>query len=89
MPLYREFLLLLLPAQILYVNLATDGIPKLALGLSPPDIDPIKRPPRNPKESIFSKDVKAFPHDNAYYNLIVFASLELIRVAVHRKASTP
>lgn len=60
LPLYREFLLLLLPAQILYVNLATDGLPALALEPSPPDPDLMKRPPRNPKESIFSKDVRAF-----------------------------
>ncbi len=48
----------LLPAQILYINLVTDGLPAIALGLSPPDADIMKRPPRNPRESIFSKDVK-------------------------------
>ncbi|MGB9627149.1 MAG: cation-translocating P-type ATPase [Thermodesulfobacteriota bacterium] len=50
----------LLPAAILYINLATDGLPALALGLSPPDPDIMKRPPRDPKESIFSWDVKSF-----------------------------
>ncbi len=48
----------LLPAAILYVNLATDGLPALALGLSPPDRDIMLRPPRNPSESVFSKDVR-------------------------------
>jgi len=48
----------LLPAQILWVNLVTDGAPALALGVSPPDPDIMKRPPRNPKESLFSKEVK-------------------------------
>ena len=52
-------LLPLLPAAILYINLATDGLPALALGLSPPDRDIMRRPPRNPSESIFSRDVRA------------------------------
>ncbi len=50
----------LLPAAILYMNLATDGLPALALGVSPPDPDLMKRPPRDPKESVFSWDVRAF-----------------------------
>jgi Ca2+-transporting ATPase len=50
----------LLPAAILYMNLATDGLPALALGLAPPDPDLMQRPPRNPKESVFSWDVRAF-----------------------------
>jgi len=49
----------LLPAAILYINLATDGLPALALGLAPPDPDIMQRPPRDPKESVFSRDVRA------------------------------
>ncbi|MEM3004084.1 MAG: cation-translocating P-type ATPase [Candidatus Bathyarchaeia archaeon] len=48
----------LLPAQILWVNLVTDGAPALALGISPPDPDVMKRPPRNPKETLLDKEVK-------------------------------
>lgn len=48
----------LLPAAILYINLATDGPPALALGVAPPDPDIMQRPPRNPKESVFSSDVR-------------------------------
>jgi Ca2+-transporting ATPase len=51
-------LLPLLPAAILYINLATDGLPALALGLSPPDRDIMQRAPRDPKESVFSRDVR-------------------------------
>jgi Ca2+-transporting ATPase len=50
----------LLPAAILYMNLATDGLPALALGISPPDPDIMQRPPRDPRESVFSRDVRAF-----------------------------
>ena len=49
-----------LPAAILYINLATDGLPALALGLAPPDPDIMQRAPRDPKESVFTWDVKAF-----------------------------
>ena len=50
----------LLPAAILYLNLATDGLPALALGVAPPDPDIMQRPPRDPQESVFSWDVRAF-----------------------------
>ncbi len=50
----------LLPASILFMNLVTDGLPALALGIAPPDPDIMKRPPRDPRESVFSWDVRSF-----------------------------
>jgi Ca2+-transporting ATPase len=48
----------LLPAAILYINLASDGLPALALGIAPPDKDIMQRPPRDPNESVFSFEVR-------------------------------
>jgi Ca2+-transporting ATPase len=43
--------------QILYVNLATDGLPALALAVDPPEDDIMRLPPRNPRSGIFSPSV--------------------------------
>jgi P-type Ca2+ transporter type 2C len=49
------FPLPLLPVQILWVNLVTDGLPAMALGVDPKEPDIMNRPPRNPSESVFSR----------------------------------
>jgi Ca2+-transporting ATPase len=43
--------------QILYVNLATDGLPALALAVDPPEKDLMRRRPRNPRTGIFTRPV--------------------------------
>jgi Ca2+-transporting ATPase len=43
--------------QILYVNLATDGLPALALSVDPPEPDLMDRPPRDPRRGVFTRPV--------------------------------
>jgi len=49
----------LVAVQLLWVNLTTDGLPALALGIDPSDPDIMNRPPRNPRESIFTRPTKS------------------------------
>lgn len=46
--------IILLPVQILLVNLVTDGLPAVALGMEPPENDIMNRPPRKSDEGFFS-----------------------------------
>ncbi|MBM3300539.1 MAG: cation-transporting P-type ATPase, partial [Deltaproteobacteria bacterium] len=45
----------LLPLQILWMNLVTDGLPALALGVEPAERNVMRRPPHSPRESIFGR----------------------------------
>lgn len=45
----------LTPIQILFVNLATDGLPAIALGVDPPDKDIMRQSPREKDEGIFAR----------------------------------
>ena len=45
----------LLPLQILWINLVTDGLPGLALTVEPAEQDTMRRPPFHPRESIFGR----------------------------------
>jgi Ca2+-transporting ATPase len=50
----------LLPLQILWMNLVTDGLPALALGVEPAEENIMKRPPFSSEESIFGRGLVWF-----------------------------
>ncbi|MBM7692329.1 Ca2+-transporting ATPase [Peribacillus deserti] len=45
----------LIPVQILWVNLVTDGLPAMALGLDQPEENVMQRKPRLPNEGVFAR----------------------------------
>jgi Ca2+-transporting ATPase len=47
----------LLAIQILFINLVTDGLPALALGMDPMEPDVMKRKPRDPQEGVITRQV--------------------------------
>ena len=59
-PYANDAAIALTAVQILWINLVTDGLPAIALGVDPGDPDLMERKPRHPKESIFTRDVKVY-----------------------------
>jgi P-type Ca2+ transporter type 2C len=45
------------PIQLLWLNLVTDGLPALALGMEAAEPDVMRRPPRDPAEPVLSRDL--------------------------------
>ncbi len=45
----------LVPVQLLWLNLVTDALPALALGMEPVERDVMSRPPRDPQENLFNQ----------------------------------
>lgn len=71
----------LLPIQILFVNLVTDGLPGLALGMEPYEKNIMKRPPRSPKEGILDDGLGL--HCLWVGLLIAFCTLSSMAYAIH------
>ena len=69
-----NFIIPLLPLQILWINLVTDGLPALALGVDPINNDIMHKKPRNPKENIISKNMIF----NVLFTGLIFALTTLI-----------
>ncbi|MBN1928624.1 MAG: cation-translocating P-type ATPase [Chlorobiaceae bacterium] len=61
--------------QILYVNLATDGLPALALAVDPAAPDIMKRPPNDQKRGIFTRSVMALMLAGGIWSTIVNLAL--------------
>lgn len=61
--------------QILYVNLATDGLPALALAVDPPDGDLMRRHPRDPRAGVFTRPVVLLVLIGGIWSAVVNVSL--------------
>ena len=61
--------------QILYVNLATDGLPALALAVDPPEKDLMHRRPRNPRAGIFTRPLLVLLLTGGLWSAIINVSL--------------
>ena len=88
----------LLAVQLLWVNLVTDSLPAIALGLEPPEKDIMERPPRDSKKSIFADGlfgkiiaegfmiglltIIAFTIGNKYYGLEVGRTMAFLSLGM-------
>jgi Ca2+-transporting ATPase len=70
--------------QILYVNLATDGLPALALAVDPPERGLMRRRPRRRGEGIFTKRVVALIVSGGAWSALVTLSLFSWAVSTER-----
>jgi Ca2+-transporting ATPase len=60
-----------LPIQILWINLVTDGLPAMALGLEPPEPGIMRRQPRPRTEDIFARGLGAMIFKRGIYIALV------------------
>ena len=72
----------LLPIHLLWINLVTDSLPALALGVEPPENDIMRRPPRRRHESLFADGMGI----GAVWQGAMFGILTLIAFAIGNAA---
>ncbi|MFC4320240.1 calcium-translocating P-type ATPase, SERCA-type [Litchfieldia salsa] len=72
----------LVPIQILWVNLVTDGLPAMALGLDQAEDNVMKRNPRSPKEGVFARGLGWKVISRGF--LIGIATLIAFMIVYHR-----
>ena len=72
----------LLPIHLLWINLVTDSLPALALGVEAPEQDVMHRPPRRRNESLFASGVGI----NAVWQGVMFGVLTLIAYAIGKRS---
>ncbi|MCD8489775.1 MAG: cation-transporting P-type ATPase [Desertifilum sp.] len=68
----------LTPLQILWMNLVTDGLPALALAVEPAEPNVMKRPPYDPRESIFSRGLGSYMVRFG----IIFAAVTIVMMGI-------
>ncbi len=67
--------------QILFINLATDGLPALALAVDPHEEDLMRRKPRDPRRGIFTRPVVALMLAGGLWSALV--NLTMFRWALN------
>ena len=67
--------LILTAVQILYVNLATDGLPALALAVDPPEPDLMTRKPRDPRVGVFTRPLVVLLLSGGFWSAAVNITL--------------
>jgi len=72
----------LIPIQILWVNLVTDGLPALALGMDDDSDNVMKRKPRDPEESIFAHGM--IGHIISQGSLIGISTMAAFLIAIYK-----
>jgi P-type Ca2+ transporter type 2C len=70
--------------QILYVNLATDGLPALALAVDPPETDLMERRPRDPGAGIFTRPLAGLLIAGGVWSAIVNIGLFVWLLSANR-----
>lgn len=73
----------LLPIQILWVNLVTDGLPALALSAEPVEKDVMRKPPRKKEEGIINRNIIS----SMFYIGIIMSAVTLFLFAFGMKDS--